>query len=119
EETHYGLEEFAKAPFHDVLHAPPERGGHAADACPIKNARERMIPLKNHRDVLVRKDGSAFPVSCSLSPLQRDGKPAGAVLEFRDVTEEQLAQKSLEDAGRRKDEFLATLSHELRTPMTA
>jgi PAS domain S-box-containing protein len=119
EQTGYTLEEFAKAPFHNVLHAPADRGGHSADACPIRNARERMLPLKNHRDVFVRKDGSAFPVSCSLSPLQREGRPAGAVVEFRDVTDEQLAQKTLEDANKRKDQFLATLSHELRTPMTA
>lgn len=119
EETGYALEEFAKAPLHDVLHAPAERGGHLAAACPIRNARERLQPLKQHRDLFVRKDGSTFPVSCSLSPLQRDGRQAGAVLEFRDITDEHLAQKALEDASRRKDQFLATLSHELRTPMTA
>ncbi|MEO6486722.1 MAG: ATP-binding protein, partial [Thermoanaerobaculia bacterium] len=119
EETGYTLEEFAKAPFHDVLHAPAHLGGHFADACPIRNARERMLPLKKHRDLFVRKDGSAFPVSCSLSPLQRDGRAAGAVLEFRDITDEQVAQKALEETSRRKDQFLATLSHELRTPMTA
>lgn len=119
EETGYTLDEFAKAPFHDVLHAPEGDGGHSADSCPIRNARERMHPLKKHRDLFVRKDGSTFPVSCSLSPLERDGRQAGAVLEFRDITDEQLAQKTLEEANRRKDQFLATLSHELRTPMTA
>jgi PAS domain S-box-containing protein len=119
DETGYTLEEFARAPFHDVLHAPAGRGGHPADTCPIRNSRERMRPLKKHRDLFVRKNGSTFPVSCSLSPLQRDGRPAGAVLEFRDITDEHLAQKALEDASRRKDQFLATLSHELRTPMTA
>jgi PAS domain S-box-containing protein len=119
EETGYTLEEFARAPFHEMLHPSVDRGGHAAEDCPIRRARQQMVPLKKHRDVFVRKDGSTFPVSCSLSPLERDGRAAGAVLEFRDITEEQLAQKALEDANRRKDEFLATLSHELRTPMTA
>lgn len=115
-QTGYTPEELADAPFHDILHGP---AGHATADCAIRNARERMVPLKNHRDVFVRKDGSTFPVSCSLSPLQRDGKQAGAVLEFRDITDELLAQRTLEDANRRKDQFLATLSHELRTPMTA
>ena len=119
EETGRSLEEMAAASLHEVLHAPVERGGHPAAECPIRNARERMTPLKNHRDVFVRKDGSTFPVSCAVSPLQRDGHAAGAVLEFRDITDDLLAQKTLEDANRRKDQFLATLSHELRTPMTA
>jgi PAS domain S-box-containing protein len=119
EETGYTKEEFASASLHTLLHVPMDRGGHSSEACPIRNARERMLPLKEHRDVFTRKDGSTFPVSCSLSPLQRDGRPTGAVLEFRDITDEQLARKALEDANRRKDQFLATLSHELRTPMTA
>jgi PAS domain S-box-containing protein len=119
EETGYSLEEFAKAPFHGVLHASSEAGGHDVDVCPIRVAREDMVPLKKFRDLFVRKDGSIFPVSCSLSPLQRDGRPAGAVVEFRDISEELQAQIALEDANKRKDQFLATLSHELRTPMTA
>jgi signal transduction histidine kinase len=75
--------------------------------------------LRSHRDMFIRKGGETFPVSCALAPLQRDGRPAGAVLEFRDITDELMAQKTLEDANRRKDQFLATLSHELRTPMTS
>ncbi len=119
EETGHTLEEMASASLHDLLHVPVERGGHPAAECPIRNAREKMTPLKKHRDIFMRRDGSTFPVSCAVSPLQRDGRAAGAVLEFRDITDELLAQKTLEDANRRKDQFLATLSHELRTPMTA
>ncbi|HXH41848.1 MAG TPA: PAS domain-containing sensor histidine kinase, partial [Thermoanaerobaculia bacterium] len=119
EETGYSAAEFKNRPFHDLLHAPAERRGHSVSDCAIRNARESMVPLRNHVDLFVRKDGSAFPVSCSLAPLQRDGRSAGAVLEFRDISDEQLAQKTLEDANSRKDQFLATLSHELRTPMTA
>ena len=119
-ETGYTLEEFGSSPFHDVLHAAGDsEQRHSLEDCPIRNARERMEPLRNHHDFFVRKDGSTFPVACSLSPLQRDGKPAGGVLEFRDISDDLRARKTLEDANRRKDEFLATLSHELRTPMTA
>ena len=34
-----------------------------------------------------------------------------------DVTERKLLESSLQDADRRKDEFLATLAHELRNPL--
>ena len=37
----------------------------------------------------------------------------------RDVTELHLARVALQDANRRKDEFLALLSHELRNPLSA
>jgi PAS domain S-box-containing protein len=119
EETGYSLDEFGPRPFSDLLHAPARASGHEVAECPIRNAREAMIPLKNHQDVFVRRNGTTFPVACSLSPLQRDGHSVGGVLEFRDITDEKLAQTALEDANRRKDQFLATLSHELRTPMTA
>jgi PAS domain S-box-containing protein len=118
-ETGFSGHEFGAKPFHDLLHPPADRGGHSADGCAVRIARERMRPLRDHRELFMRKDGSTFPVSCSLAPLQRDGHAAGAVLEFRDITEEELAHRTLEEASRRKDQFLATLSHELRTPMTA
>jgi PAS domain S-box-containing protein len=115
-ETRYTLAELSRGPFHEFLH---DDAAHSLDDCPIRVAREQLVTLKNQRDHFRRSDGSTFPVSCSLSPLQRDGRAAGAVLEFRDVSDELRAQQALEDANRRKDQFLATLSHELRTPMTA
>jgi two-component system CheB/CheR fusion protein len=42
----------------------------------------------------------------------------GVVLTVIDVTELRRMEATLRDADRRKDEFLATLSHELRNPLT-
>jgi PAS domain S-box-containing protein len=41
----------------------------------------------------------------------------GLAFFFRDITERKAAQEKLQDADRRKDEFLAMLAHELRNPL--
>lgn len=41
----------------------------------------------------------------------------GVVCYFNDVTERKRVEQQLRDADRRKDEFLATLAHELRNPL--
>ncbi len=38
---------------------------------------------------------------------------------FRDVTEQKLAEEKIQEAVRRRDQFLAMLSHELRNPLGA
>jgi len=45
------------------------------------------------------------------------GQIVGAVAVVRDITQHKSAQAALRDADRRKDEFIATLSHELRNPL--
>ena len=76
-----------------------------------------------------RPDGTSFPVEFCASPMRdEEGELLGSVITFRDVTEKRAAAQAAE-AERRyreaeaqnhaKDNFLATLSHELRTPMTS
>ncbi len=61
-----------------------------------------------------RKDGSTFDVDITALYLAADGRIAVFV---RDVTERKRAEAALRDADRRKDEFIAMLSHELRNPL--
>ena len=72
-----------------------------------------------------RKDGTVFPVRGGFTPVKhRDGSIACFVAVFDDVTEtkrreaELRAATELAQAGdRAKGQFLATMSHEVRTPL--
>jgi PAS domain S-box-containing protein len=44
-------------------------------------------------------------------------KGQGIAVYYRDITERKRAMEALQEADRRKDEFLATLAHELRNPL--
>ena len=67
---------------------------------------------------IVRADGRVVFVQNDVQPLfDTHGEIYGCVSVCVDLTERRLAESVLRDADRRKDEFLATLSHELRNPL--
>ncbi|PIR13996.1 hypothetical protein COV49_00380 [Candidatus Falkowbacteria bacterium CG11_big_fil_rev_8_21_14_0_20_39_10] len=59
----------------------------------------------------LRKDGTKFPVSRTVSPILLQGKIIGAVNIFRDITKEKEIEKMRMD-------FLSLASHQLRTPLS-
>lgn len=77
--------------------------------------------------VRVRSDGHPLHVSLTISPIRdRAGQIIGASKIARDITDRKKAEEriyalmaQLKNADRRKDEFLATLAHELRNPLAS
>jgi PAS domain S-box-containing protein len=68
--------------------------------------------------VRVRKDGSFVDISLTVSPIRDgSGRIIGASKVARDITERKRLERELKLADQRKDEFLATLAHELRNPL--
>jgi PAS domain S-box-containing protein len=67
----------------------------------------------------VRPDGSLVWVSIDVSSLSIDrGAPLATMGICQDITSRKQTEAALREADRRKDEFLATLAHELRNPLS-
>jgi PAS domain S-box-containing protein len=76
-----------------------------------------LVGLTSHT-ALVTRQGAKIAIEDSAVPIRDDsGNICGAVMIFHDVSERRRAEKALRVADRRKDEFLATLAHELRNPL--
>lgn len=62
--------------------------------------------------------GRAHPVESSVTVLRSaEGAEAGLLAVVRDITDRKRVEEALLQADRRKDEFLAALAHELRSPL--
>ena len=114
-------EEMTGRPLHDFAQ-PDDRSSAARFMARLKQG------ISEQRDyALRRKDGTNLWVLAGTSPIQdEEGRFLGALAMVTDVTdrkrlEEELRRRAdeLAESGRRKDEFLAMLAHELRNPLGA
>jgi PAS domain S-box-containing protein len=74
---------------HGVYHHTKESGdSFPEEECPIYQAYRngKFCPLTE--EIFWRKDGTSFPVRYSSAPLMEEGKVLGAVVTFRDITEQ-------------------------------
>ena len=107
---------------HISLIIPPDRLAEEDHIIATLRAGTRIDHFETER---VRKDGRPVSVSLTVSPIRDDdGIIVGASKIARDVTERRQMEDNLRtlaadlaEADRRKDEFLATLAHELRNPL--
>lgn len=74
---------------------------------------EMFINVSEHKIFhFIRKDGSKFPAIVAATSIILNKKNIGAVMVFRDVTQEMLVDKA-------KSEFVSLASHQLRTPLSS
>jgi len=95
----FSREELLGRHFHDQTHhSRPDGSPYPALDCPIYQAMHSHTTCRISKDVFWRKDGTAFPVYYTASPLLRDGQIKGAVITFDDQTEEEDAKLTMQQA---------------------
>src|SRR5207253_9855882 len=71
----------------------PDPGrGHVRDALAANTTR------RGHDQAFWRKDGSAFPIEYTSTPIREDGRQIGAVFVFKDVTERKRLEEQFRQA---------------------
>jgi len=93
----------------------------------LKDELPRLVEKVRRGEVIVdydsvwlRKDGTRADVEFSLSPVHNEkGEIVGASLVGRDITERKKNERHIKELDEVRNKFIAIISHQLRTPLTA
>ena len=105
---------------HALIHSDDNDGPlHSEEDCSIYRVLLTGEGTHSDEEVLSQADGSKFISEYWSYPIRRGTQVVGGVVTFLDVTNRKHTEEELLTASRRREQFLAMLSHELRNPLAA
>jgi PAS domain S-box-containing protein len=116
--TGWRREEARGRPIEEVFKILDENTGQPVEIPVERVIREgRATGLANHT-VLLNRNGFRIPIEDSAAPIpDSDGKPAGVVLAFRDISAQRQTERALEKSNEDLREFAYVASHDLQEPL--
>ena len=88
------------------------------DQCWMAMALKNCLEYNGHEIIIERPDGHRLTALAHANPIHDEGgKLVGAVNVLVDISDRKRSEDALREADRSKNEFLATLAHELRNPL--
>jgi PAS domain S-box-containing protein len=111
-------EELIGRHIHNIVHSPNGHD-HSERDCSISSVLLTGQGTHSDQERLRRADGNEFISECWSYPIRRGSQVVGVVVTFLDVTDRKAAEDEIRTGARRREEFLAMLSHELRNPLAA
>ena len=88
------------------------------EECWMALALKNLCEYNGHEIMIERPDGQRLTALAHASPIHNEmGRLIGAVNVLVDISDRKRSEDALKEADRSKNEFLATLAHELRNPL--
>lgn len=96
----YKPEELIGKKHHDLVHhSRPDGRLYPPEQCPVHaTLKDGTVHSNVDDEVFWRKDGSAFQVEYTSTPIKEEGRVVGAVITFRNITDRKRVEKALKDS---------------------
>ncbi|MFC2013903.1 PAS domain S-box protein [Chloroflexota bacterium] len=96
----YKPEELIDKKHHDLVHhSRPDGKPYPHDKCPIHaTIKDGTVNSNVDNEVFWRKDGTAFQVEYTSTPIIENGRILGAVITFRDIGDRKRVEKALRES---------------------
>lgn len=113
--TGFRSDELFGRPYHLLFHQNSDSGSQQAPSLsPVFAAFHDGRFHRSNHEIFIRQDGSDFPVHLACAPIIEDRTVIGAVVLFKDITDELRIQRQKEQAEQELRELTATLDQRVQ-----